>query len=223
MKRTGAASERSRAMSNLSVPRRRMAEPAATVALLSILLLAACGGPRLRSGSEADPSAARGLLVATSATGEPLPLVIDEAPSRAFPTGPGGIAGTATAAVTWLGARFAPTDLRAADPDRRRVVLRFEDVPRNAALACAAEPVRGGVPPEPVKLYAVFCDGARPVADIDGTAAGDGPSAADELVTLSMNRLFPGDGNRYSAFPGVSLGVGVGSGGGWGLGGGLFF
>ena len=74
-----------------------------------------------------------------------------------------------------------------------------------------------------MKLYAVFCDGSRPVADIDGTAAAAGPSAADELVTLTMNRLFPGDGSSYSAFPGVSLGVGIGSGGGWGLGGGLSF
>jgi hypothetical protein len=188
-----------------------------------LLLLAACGGPRLRSGAEADPSAARGLLVASSATGEPVPLAIDAAPSRAFPTGPDGVAGTATAAVTWLGARFAPADLRSADPDRRRVVLRFEDVPRDAALACSPKPPRGAPSPGPVKLHAVFCDGPRPVADVEGTAAAEGPSAADELVTLSMNRLFPGEGSRYSAFPGVSLGVGVGSGGGWGLGGGLHF
>ncbi len=194
---------------------------AAAVAALS--LLGACGGPRLRTGSDADPSTARGMLVAASATGEPVPLVVDTVPSRAYPVGAPGIAGTADAAVTWLGARFAPTDLRAADPDRRRVVLRFEDVTRNAALACSANPPRGAVPAEPVKLHAVFCDGTRPIADVDGTAAEPGPSAADELVTVSMNRLFPGQGSRYSAFPGVSLGVGVGSGGGWGLGGGLHF
>ena len=149
--------------------------------------------------------------------------MIDTVPPRAFPAGAAGVAGTASAAVTWLGARFVPTDFSADDPARRRVVLRFEDVPRNAALTCSPSPPRGLVPPEPVKLYAVFCDGSRPVADIDGTAAATGPSAADELVTLTMRRLFPGDSGSYSAFPGVSLGVGIGSGGGWGLGGGLSF
>ncbi len=62
------------------------------------------------------------------------------------------------------------------------------------------------------------------MAVVSGTAAAEGPSAADELVVTSMNRLFPGEGSGYSSsFPGVSLGVGIGTGGRWGLGGGLHF
>jgi hypothetical protein len=77
----------------------------------------------------------------------------------------------------------------------------------------------------PPRLYAVFCNGAQPVADIDGTAAGNQPSEATELVTSVTNRLFPGEGSGYSSFPGVTLGVGVGSGGGgnWGTGVGGWF
>ncbi len=61
--------------------------------------------------------------------------------------------------------------------------------------------------------------GSRPFS----SAAAERPSAADELVVSSMNRLFPGEGSGYSSFPGVSLGVGIGTGGRWGLGGGLHF
>jgi hypothetical protein len=186
------------------------------------LVLAGCGGPKLRTGAEANPSAARGLLVAASSQGEPVPLVIDTVPPS-YPAGPAEIAGTATAAAAWLGARFTPVTQLAAESDRRRLVFRFEDVPRNPELICSASPPRGGLPPAPVRLYAVFCDGARPVADVDGTAAGTASTDAVELVTTTVNRLFPGDGSGYYAFPGVSLGVGIGSGGGWGLGGGLRF
>jgi hypothetical protein len=188
------------------------------------MLLAGCGGPTVRSGAEANPNAARGLLTVAAAQGQPVPLVIDTLPPS-YPAGPAEVAGTATAAVAWLGARFTPVALEAADPSSRRVVFRFEDIPRTPAAVCSAAPSRGGLPPSPPRLYAVFCNGAQPVADVDGTAAGNQPSEATELVTTVTNRLFPGEGSGYSSFPGVSLGVGIGSGGGWGwgLGGGLSF
>lgn len=194
------------------------AAPAAALALL----LAGCGGPTVRSGPEANPSAARGLLSLAAADGEPVPLVIDTVPPS-YPAGPAEIAGTATAAVAWLGARFRPVRLAEADPSARRVVFRFEDVPRDPRAICSADPPRGSLPAGPPRLYAVFCDGARPVADVDGTAAGTRPSEATELTRTVTNRLFPGEGSGYSYLPGVSLGVGIGSGGGWGLGGGLHF
>jgi hypothetical protein len=102
-------------------------------------------------------------------------------------------------------------------------VFRFEDVPASPAEMCAAAPPQGKLGPPPVRLYGVFCDGQRPVADVVGTASGTTPDDARELVTSVTRRLFPGSESGYSYFPGVSLGVGVGSGGGWGLGGGLHF
>lgn len=186
------------------------------------LLLVGCGGPSVRSGADANPNAARGLLSIEASDGRPVPLVIDTLPPS-YPAGPAEVAGTATAAVAWLGARFTPVDLEDADPSSRRVVFRFEDVARDPAATCGANPPRSSLPAPPPRVFAVFCDGARPVADIDGTAAGSQPSEATELTRVVTNRLFPGEGTGYSAVPGISLGVGVGSGGGWGLGGGLHF
>jgi hypothetical protein len=187
------------------------------------LLLSACGGPQLASGTDANPSAARGLLVATASQG-PVPLAIDTAPPT-FPGGPLQVAGTASDAVSWLGARFEPVDLGAEPADSRRVVFRFEQVPPDPAAACAGTLGPSSLPPGPQRLFAVYCDGARPVADVTGTAEGDTPADADRLVAAVTDRLFPGRSEAgYSrGFPGVSLGVGVGSGGGWGLGTGLFF
>jgi hypothetical protein len=196
------------------------ARPALPLALA--LSLAACGGPDVASGPAANPSAARGLLVGAAAEGRPVPLVLDTVPT-AFPGGAAEIAGTATSAVSWLRARFEPVGMSGADPDRRRLVFRFEGVPRDSFAVCAGSPPRGSVPPPPLTLYAVFCDGQRPVADVDGRAAGTKPEDASRLVAAVTSRLFPGSDTGYASFPGVSLGVGVGSGGGWGLGGGLHF
>jgi hypothetical protein len=189
---------------------------------LAALALAGCSGPSVTTGPAANPSAARGLLVAAAAEGAPVPLAIDRAPPD-FVGGPAEIAGTANRAVAWLGARFEPVGLGVTDPTRRRLVFRFEDVPASPAEMCAAAPPEGKPGPPPLRLYAVFCDGPRPVADALGTASGTTPDDTRALVTSVTNRLFPGDGGGYSSFPGVSLGVGVGSGGGWGLGGGLHF
>ncbi|MEK0082528.1 hypothetical protein [Benzoatithermus flavus] len=196
--------------------------PLAPALLASALLLAACTGPDVVSGPAANPSAARGLLVAAAAEGRAVPLAIDTVPP-VFSGGSAEIAGTATAGVSWLRARFEPVGLGNVDHGRRRLVFRFEDVPHDPVATCSASPPRGGLPPPPLQLYAVFCDGPRPVADVNGRAADSGPAAADQLVAAVTNRLFPGSDTGYSYFPGISLGVGVGSGGGWGLGGGLHF
>jgi hypothetical protein len=203
-----------------SFPGRRAAFAALGAATVA---LAACGGPQLASGPNANPSAARGLLVATASQG-PVPLAIDDAP-LAFPGGREQIAGTASDAVAWLGATFEPVPLGAVDPTKRRVVFRFDDAARDPAAVCAGTAPQGVPAPPPVRLFAVFCDGARPVADVTGTASGNEPAAADQLVASVTDRLFPGNSTAgYSrGFPGVSLGVGVGSGGGWGIGTGLFF
>lgn len=188
------------------------------------LLVAGCASsPQVTTGPTANPNAARDLLVATAAQG-PVPLLIDTAPP-AFPGGPLQIAGTASNATAWLGASFTPLSSAAADLTRRRVVFRFETVPPDAASVCAGTASEGTLPAPPVRLFAVYCDGARAVADATGTAAGDGPAAADALVAAVTNRLFPGNSavGYSNAIPGVSFGVGVGSGGGWGLGTGLFF
>jgi hypothetical protein len=189
---------------------------------LAALALAACSGPSVTTGPGANPSAARGLLVAAAADGAPVPLVIDQAPPD-FVGGPAEIAGTANRAVAWLGARFEPVEPGVTDPTRRRLVFRFEDVPASPVEMCAAAPPQGKPGPPPVRLYAVFCDGQQPVADVVGTASGTTPDDTRALVTSVTQRLFPGSEGGYSSFPGVSLGVGVGSGGGWGLGGGLHF
>lgn len=189
---------------------------------LALPLVACSGGPSLDTGPAANPSAARGLLVGAAAEGGPVPLVIDTVPPG-FPGGADQIAGTATASVASLRARFEPVTMASADAGRRRLVFRFENVPRDPFATCSASPPRGSLPPPPVRLFGVFCDGARPIADVDGQATGSEPEAASRLVAAVTNRLFPGGDTGYSGFPGVSLGVGVGSGGGWGLGGGLHF
>lgn len=189
-----------------------------------VLLLASCAsGPDVSTGSEANPNAARGLLAVAAQDGQPVPLAIDSLPVSAYPAGPAAVAATATASVAWLGARFAAQNLGEADPNARRVVFRFEDVPRSPAAVCSASPPRGPLPPGPPRLFAVFCDGARPVADVDGTATSEAPSAGDELVTSVTQRMFPGQGSNYYAVPGVSLGVGIGTGShrGWGWGSGI--
>ena len=197
---------------------------AATVG--AVLSVAACsGGPQVASGPQSNPSGARGLLAAASAQG-PVPLVIDDVPGD-FPGGSSQIAGTASNAVSWLGASFTPST--SAPPDRRRVVFRFADQIRDPAATCAGDPAPGAVPGSPLQLFAVFCDGTRPVADATGTATGAGPGPADQLVAAVTDRLFPGNSTTgYSnSIPGVSVGVGVGSGGwgnnGWGIGTGVFF
>jgi hypothetical protein len=196
---------------------------AALAPLALMLPLLACSGPSLDTGPTANPSAARGLLVAAAAEGRPVPLVIDRVPP-VFPGSAAEVAGTATGSVASLRARFAPVPAGSVDPGQRRLVFRFEDVPRDPFAVCSASPPRGNLGVPPVQLFAVFCDGARPVADVAGKASGSDAEAASWLVAAVTSRLFPGGGDTsYSGFPGVSLGVGVGSGGGWGLGGGLHF
>jgi hypothetical protein len=194
----------------------------ATVMIALLAAVAACaGGPQVATGPQANPSAARGLLAATSARG-PVPLVLDEVPAE-FVGGPAQVAGTASNSVAWLGASFAPAET--APLDERRVVFRFNDAVRDPEAVCADSETRRATAAEPLQLFAVFCDGGRPVTDATGTASGTGPAAADQLVAAVTDRLFPGNSTTgYSnAVPGVSLGVGVGSGGDWGLGTGLFF
>ena len=193
----------------------------AVTVLGAILLTGACaGGPQVASGPQSNPSGARGLLAAASTQG-PVPLMIDGVPSD-FPGGSSQIAGTASNSVAWLGASFTPSTTAA--PDQRRVVFRFSDPIRDPASTCAGNPTPGSLPASPLQLFAVFCDGTRPVADATGTATGTGPGPADQLVAAVTDRLFPGNSTTgYSnSIPGVSVGVGVGS-GGWGLGTGLFF
>lgn len=201
--------------------------PRTVAALAALLLTAGCAsGPQVATGAQANPSGARGMLAAASTQG-PVPLVIDQVPGD-FPGGALQIAGTASNSVAWLGASFKPDD--AAALDQRRMVFRFSDPIRDPATTCAGTPSPGMLPSPPLQLFAVFCDGTRPVADATGTAAGPGTQAADQLVTAVTDRLFPGYNSAagYSnGLPGMSIGVGVGSGGwgnnGWGLGGGMFF
>ena len=198
-----------------------------TTACIALLLTAGCAsGPQVATGPQANPSGARGILAAASTQG-PVPLVIEQVPGN-FPGGAAQIAGTASNSVAWLGASFKPDN--AAANDQRRMVFRFSDPIRDPATTCAGHPSPGTLPTSPLQLFAVFCDGTRPVADATGTAAGEGTQAADQLVSAVTDRLFPGNNstNGYSnGIPGVSVGVGVGSGGwgnnGWGLGGGMFF
>lgn len=200
----------------------------ATAGLACAMLAACSSGPQVNSGPQANPSAARGLLAATSTVG-PVPLVIDTVPP-AFAGGPLEVAGTASNAVAWLGASFRPVEPGAADLAARRVVYRFDGTAADPTAICTDATPAGGVPPSPPRLTAVFCDGARSVADVSGTATGTDSTAANQLVTSVTDRLFPG-GNSEAGYsrgvPGVSLGVGVGSGGwghsGWGLGAGLGF
>ena len=109
------------------------------------------------------------------------------------------------------------------------MVFRFSDPIRDPASTCAGKPAAGPATPPPLQLFAVFCDGSRPVADASGIATSDSTTASDQLVAAVTDRLFPGNSTTgYSnSIPGVSVGVGVGSGGwgdgGWGLGTGLFF
>ena len=210
----------------MSCPAPTSVSTSPAVALASLLAIAACaGGPQVASGPQSNPSGARGLLAAAATQG-PVPLVIDRVPVD-FPGGALQIAGTASDTVSWLGASFTPDDQAAIE--RKRVVFRFADPIRDPASTCAGKPDTGAPPAPPLQLFAVFCDGTRPVADATGTAAGDGPAAGDQLVAAVTDRLFPGNSTTgYSnAVPGISLGVGIGSGGwgnsGVGVGGGLFF
>ena len=194
--------------------------------LASFLAVGACaGGPQVATGPQSNPSGARGLLAAASSQG-PVPLVIDNVPPD-FPGGALQIAGTASNSVSWLGASFAPNEQ--APLDSKRVVFRFADPIRDPAATCAGQAGPGAPPAPELQLFAVFCDGTKPIADATGTAAGTGPAAGDQLVAAVTDRLFPGNSTTgYSnSMPGISLGVGVGSGGwgnsGGGIGAGVFF
>jgi hypothetical protein len=186
-----------------------------------LLALAACTGPGVSTGPGADPSTARGLLVGEAAKGT-VPLEVDSVPP-VYKGGAAELAEVASRAVDWLHVHFDPVPFGSAT-DRRRLVLRFEHAAGPAADICAGVAPRTSLPPPPVTLHAVFCDGHRSVADATGTARGTDLEATDRLVTAVMDRLFPGrSGGPYLGFPGVSLGVGVGSGGGshWGVGTGI--
>jgi hypothetical protein len=197
--------------------------PRLHVILFGLGLAGCASGPQVATGPQANPSGARGILASASTQG-PVPLVVDTVPV-AFPGGASQIAGTASNSVAWLGASFTPQ--QNVPTDRRRVVFSFADLIRDPATTCSTTPTTGAVASTPLQLFAVMCDGTRPVADATGTASGDGVAAADQLVTAVTDRLFPGNSTTgYSTpVPGVSIGVGVGSGGGgnWGIGTGLFF
>ena len=195
-------------MQTLTPPPTRTA--IATFALLAIGVGACGGGPRVTTGPGADPSTARGQLVAAAANG-PVPLEIDRVPS-VYKGGPAEVAEVAARAADWLHVRFDPAPL-GADPDRKRLVFRFADAPGTPAEACTGRAPPGAVP-SPPRLHAVFCDGLRPVADATGTAAGPDLEAADRLVVATVDRLFPGrtGGGPYYGFPGVSVGLGLGLG-----------
>ena len=193
-----------------------------SVGVLSILALGGCaGGPAVTTGSEANPSAARGQLIAAAASG-PVPLEIDSVPP-VYRGGVTEVAAVASQAVDWLGVRFMPMPFGQGS-ERKRLVFRFEDMAEPAAEICTGKVRPGGLPPPPIKLHAVFCDGRRPVADTTGTASGTQLGDANQLITTTMDRLFPGHarGSPYYGFPGVSLGVGIGTGRHWGVGTGIF-
>jgi hypothetical protein len=189
---------------------------------LAVVALSACaGGPDVSTGPDANPSAARGLLVAAAADG-PVPLEVDSVPP-VFAGGVAEVARIATQGGAWLGATFVPMPYGQGS-DRRRLVFRFAEPSGSPAEICAGTAPTGALPPPPPRLLAVFCDGRRPVADATGTADGPELADADRLVGAVMDRLFPGRaGDYYYSYPGVSLGVGIGSGGRFGLGGGLHF
>jgi hypothetical protein len=196
--------------------------PAGTVPpiLAATLALAACAGPGVTTGPGADPSLARGLLVGAAAQG-PVPLEVDTVPP-VYKGGAVELAEVAARAVDWLHVRFEPAPF-GTGIDKRRLVFRFEHAPGPAADICAGTAPRTSLPPPPVTLHAVFCDGRRSVADATGTASGPDLESTDRLILAVMDRLFPGrGGGPYYGFPGVSLGVGVGSGGHWGVGTGIF-
>jgi hypothetical protein len=202
---------------------RKLGATIAAVVLLTLGLGACGGGPRINTGQGADPSAARGQLVAAAANG-PVPLEVDRAPP-VYEGGAPEVARVASRAADWLGARFAATPLGEAS-DRKRLVFRFEDTPGTPAETCAGKAPPGRLPPLSVKLNAVFCDGPRPVADATGTADGTDLAATDRLVTATVDRLFPGrtGGGSYYGYPGVSLGgvIGLGIGSGRRIGSGIF-
>jgi hypothetical protein len=206
-----------------STPHRSGRDAAALLAGLLCLAVSACSGPQVATGPGADPSRARGLLVAAASEG-PVPIEIDRTPA-VFAGGPAEVAGIVRASLSSLATQFEPVALGMADRTRRRLVLRFEDVPPDPAGACNGSTARSALPPPPVRLHAVFCDGLLPVADVAGTAASAAPADAEGLVRAVVGRLFPGTQGGYSYYPGVGIGVGVGvgSGGSWGLGGGLRF
>ena len=85
------------------------------------------------------------------------------------------------------------------------MVFRFADPIRDPAATCAGKPEAAAPPAPPLQLFAVFCDGPRPVADATGTATGSGTAAGDQLVAAVTDRLFPGSSTTgYSnAVPGV--------------------
>jgi hypothetical protein len=190
--------------------------------LAATLAMTACrAGPDVSTGQGANPSAARGRLVAAAAKG-PVPLEIDSVPP-VYAGGVPEVARVASRAGEWLGAGFVPVPY-GQGASGTRLVLRFEEPSGAAAEICRGRAPHGVLPPPPLRLHAVFCDGPMPVADVTGTAAGTDLVEADRLISVAMDRLFPGrDGDYYYSAPGVSLGVGLGSGGGWGLGGGLHF
>lgn len=190
-------------------------------AFVALAVAACAGGPSVQTGAGANPSAARGQLVAAAADG-PVPLEVGRVPP-VFRGGPTEVARIASQAGEWLGARFVPIPY-GASPAQRRLVFRFDEPAGSPAEICAGRAAPGRLQTSPPRLRAVFCEGTRPVADVTGVAEGPDLQAADRLVTASLDRLFPGrTGNGSYGFPGVSLGVGVGSGGDWGLGGGLHF
>jgi len=98
--------------------------------------------------------------------------------------------------------------------------MRFAQIASNdPAALCTGGPGGDAAGLSPARLQAVLCDGARPVSDAIGIAAGPTPEDTERLVRRTTAALLPSYSNGGWGFPGVSVGVGVGgSSGGVGVG-----
>lgn len=187
-------------------------------AALAALALAACAQqPNVSPGPGNLREAGRVLLMA--AASGPVPLVVDQPPAGLAPGDPlAEVARLAReGAKDWANVTFAPTTDLMASAERPRVVMRFAQIASNdPAALCTGASGSDAAGLSPARLQAVVCDGARPVSDAIGIAAGPTSEDTERLVRRTTAALLPsysGSGGRWG-FPGVSVGVGVGGGSG---------
>lgn len=190
---------------------------------IGLLLLAACSGPEIREGSDSDPGAARRQLVVAALDG-PIPLVVDAVPAAlAGADGEQEIARLASNATRWANASFRPEPMTGGPANR--LVLRFAASGQETPETICTTAPDGTAPAwDPVRLHAVYCRGAVPVADAIGTASGSTREETALLIDRTVSRLFP-EGSRggFGGYPDLSIFGGIGSGGGGGVGIGLGF